>query len=171
MITVTRSRGGGGGSGSAGSEASPSSPRSKPAAILDKEQQEAMVDALEAEAERAAGLWRALFGGASILLGLYFLALAESVASAPPESTDIWTGVRASRQTRSHEKLLFSQAGTPPFFFFCVMTDGGDPGSSMASSPLAADAEVYGVPPAHRGGGSFSPPFTVPVPYRSVCSG
>lgn len=76
--------------GSSGKE----SESSEPTVILDKEQQESLVHELEAEATRAAAVWRAVFGGGSVIIGMYFLALSATVFTSPAESTDIWKGVR-----------------------------------------------------------------------------
>lgn len=67
---------------------------SEPTVILDKAQQESLINELEAEATRAAAVWRAVFGGGSVIIGLYFLALSATVFTSPAGSTDFWRGVR-----------------------------------------------------------------------------
>ena len=105
MSSLMRSRGGGGGGGGGGSGAEKEASEAS-TVILDETQQEAMVRELEAQATRDAAVWRAVFGGGSVVIGMYFLALAAMAASSQADSTDVWRGVRAAceetaQQTRS----------------------------------------------------------------------
>ena len=84
MSSVIRSRGGG----------KAESPSSESTVLLDEAQQESLVRELEAQATKAAAVWRAVFGGGSAILGVYFLALAVAMASSPADSPDVWEGVR-----------------------------------------------------------------------------
>ena len=91
MSSVIRSRGG-------GSKAE-SHPSSEPTVILDEAQQESLVRELEGQATKAAALWRAVFGGGSGIIGVYFLVLAAAMALSPKGSTDVWHGVRVRNCT------------------------------------------------------------------------
>ena len=102
MSSLMRSRGGGGGGGGSGAEKEASEEAST--VILDETQQEAMVRELEAQATRHAAVWRAVFGGGSVVIGLYFLWLAAMVASSQPDATDVWTGVRVRVRARRDSK-------------------------------------------------------------------
>eukprot|EP00227_Mantoniella_beaufortii_P020374 CAMPEP_0197585182 /NCGR_PEP_ID=MMETSP1326-20131121/7559_1 /TAXON_ID=1155430 /ORGANISM="Genus nov. species nov., Strain RCC2288" /LENGTH=199 /DNA_ID=CAMNT_0043149647 /DNA_START=37 /DNA_END=632 /DNA_ORIENTATION=- len=73
---------GSGGSGGAGSQ---------PTVILDGEQQESLVRALEGEATRSAWWWRGVFGIGAVLVGCYFAHLAARACSR--DTATVWSGV------------------------------------------------------------------------------
>ena len=110
MSSLMRSRGGGGGGGRSGAENKEASEEAS-TVILDETQQEEVVRELEAQATRHAAVWRTVFGGGSVVIGLYFLALAAMAALSQPDATDVWSGVRARvcvRAKRQHKRDLSS---------------------------------------------------------------